>query len=115
MEREQSNCSDGSNQKDSPRLHLEDCDVSGTGFLPSEDNRVLRMIACPHWENSLIRPLLLRWTHKWTPVKPGWHPVFFRLACIFAMAVSPTVAGFASSAGWYDLTGVSFCLTPSNS
>ena len=23
------------------------------------------------------------WTHKWTHVKPGWHPVFFRLASHF--------------------------------
>jgi hypothetical protein len=34
-----------------------------------------------------------RWTHKWTHVKPGWHPVFFRLV----LHLKVEIAGMASS------------------
>ena len=33
-----------------------------------------------------------RWTHKWTHVTPGWHPVSFDSLCIFAVGALLTVA-----------------------
>src|ERR1700736_2711598 len=37
------------------------------------------------------------WTHKWTHVKPGWHPVFFRLASHFGGGSLVNCCGLASS------------------
>jgi len=40
------------------------------------------------------------WTHKWTHVKPGWHPVFFRLASHFGGDSLANYCGLVSSARW---------------
>ena len=40
------------------------------------------------------------WTHKWTHVKPGWHPVLFRLALHFGGGSLVNCCGLVSSAHW---------------
>jgi hypothetical protein len=40
------------------------------------------------------------WTHKWTHVKPGWHPVFSRLASHFGGGNLANYCGLISSARW---------------
>src|SRR4029077_12732563 len=40
------------------------------------------------------------WTDKWTHVKPGWHPVFFRLASTFGGDSLANCCGLVSSARW---------------
>jgi len=40
------------------------------------------------------------WTHKWTHVKPGWHPVFFRLTSHFGGGSLANYCGLVSSGRW---------------
>jgi hypothetical protein len=40
------------------------------------------------------------WTYEWTHVKPGWHPVFFRLASHFGGDSLANYCGLVSSARW---------------
>jgi hypothetical protein len=40
------------------------------------------------------------WTHKWTHVKPGWHPVLFRLASHFGGRSLANYCGLVSSERW---------------
>ena|ERR1022692_1508712 len=41
------------------------------------------------------------WTHKWTHVKPGWHPVFFSSRFAFlAVAGLSTIADWSLLARW---------------
>jgi len=37
------------------------------------------------------------WTHKWTHVKPGWHPVLFRLTLRFGAGSPANYCGLVSS------------------
>jgi len=46
--------------------------------------------------------------HKWTHVKPGWHPVFVRLALHFGGGSVTNRCGLASSPRW-QLDPVHLC------
>jgi hypothetical protein len=48
------------------------------------------------------------WTHKWTHVKPGWHPVFFRLTSQFGGGQSGTGVQHPDSHNCTDLWVMSF-------